>query len=126
MNVRQKHDNLFYNFPATCFSLKGHHQVEQKNLRAELTHYTKIVVMFKFNVLRPEVLEHINTTCQSITQHVILYTIKIVYCQGDMFRRLFRSSLGLQGKQIQELSIFKCIVRSQMLTDCVIWDPTVH
>ena len=27
-----------------------------------------------------------STTCQSITQHFILYTIKIVYCQGDMFR----------------------------------------
>ena len=31
---------------------------------------------------------YINTTCQSITQHFILYTIKIVYCQGDMFRPL--------------------------------------
>jgi len=29
-----------------------------------------------------------NTTCQLITQHFILYTIKIVYCQGDMFRHL--------------------------------------
>jgi len=29
-----------------------------------------------------------NTTCQSITQHFNLYTIKIVYCQGDMFRPL--------------------------------------
>jgi hypothetical protein len=27
----------------------------------------------------------LNTTCQSITQHFILYTIKIVYCPGDMF-----------------------------------------
>jgi len=27
-----------------------------------------------------------NTTCQSITQHFILYTIKIAYFQGDMFR----------------------------------------
>ena len=27
-----------------------------------------------------------NTTCQSITHHYILYTIKVVYCQGDMFR----------------------------------------
>ena len=31
---------------------------------------------------------YINTTCQSITQHFILYTIKIVYCQGDMCRAL--------------------------------------
>ena len=31
---------------------------------------------------------YINTTCQSITQHFILYTIKRVYCQGDMFRPL--------------------------------------
>jgi len=29
---------------------------------------------------------NINTTRQSVTQHFILYTIKIVYCQGDMFR----------------------------------------
>jgi len=31
---------------------------------------------------------YINTMCQSITQHFILYTIKVVYCQGDMFRPL--------------------------------------
>ena len=31
-------------------------------------------------------IQHINTTCQSITQHFILYTIKIVSCEGDMFR----------------------------------------
>ena len=30
--------------------------------------------------------ELLNTTCQSITQRFIFYTIKIVYCQGDMFR----------------------------------------
>ena len=24
--------------------------------------------------------------CQSITQQFVLYTIKIVYCQGDMFQ----------------------------------------
>ena len=29
-----------------------------------------------------------NTTRHSITQHFILYTIKTVYCQGDMFRPL--------------------------------------
>ena len=33
-----------------------------------------------------KMLLNINTTCQSITQHSILYRIKIVYCQGDMFR----------------------------------------
>jgi hypothetical protein len=27
----------------------------------------------------------INTVCQSITQHFILYTIKIVYCLGSVF-----------------------------------------
>ena len=41
---------------------------------------------FKHNVVRKGI--SINATCQSITQHFILYTIKIVYCQGDMFRRL--------------------------------------
>jgi len=30
----------------------------------------------------------INTTCQSITQRFILYTIKIMCCQGDIFRPL--------------------------------------
>ena len=42
----------------------------------------------KLNVFHPEVLKHMNTTCQSITKHFVLYTIKIVYCQGDMFRPL--------------------------------------
>jgi len=40
---------------------------------------------FEFSQL---ISENINTTCQSTTQHFILYTIKIVYCQGDMFRHL--------------------------------------
>ena len=35
----------------------------------------------------PKCYTHINM-CQSITQHFILYTIKIVYCHGDMFRPL--------------------------------------
>jgi len=47
----------------------------------------------------------INTTCQSITQNYILYSLKIVYCQGDMFRFFIRSSSGPLGKQTQELSI---------------------
>ena len=79
-----------------------------------------IEIMYEYNV-------------QSITQQFILYTIKIVYCQGDMFRPLLghiqvlwenrsKSYLyfngipnayrlpGPLGKQIQELSIFQ-------------WDP---
>jgi len=46
------------------------------------------MVWVKFNVFHPEVLQHINTTCQSITQHFIVYTVKTVYCQGDKFRSL--------------------------------------
>ena len=34
---------------------------------------------------------HINTTCQSITQHFILCAIKIVYCQGDNILFLFHT-----------------------------------
>jgi len=30
----------------------------------------------------------VDTTCQSKTQDFILYTIKTVYCQSDMFRPL--------------------------------------
>ena len=92
-----------------------------------------IEIMYEYNV-------------QSITQQFILYTIKIVYCQGDMFRPLLghiqvlwenrsKSYLyfngipnayrlpGPLGKQIQELSIFQCIVGSQMLTNCqALWE----
>jgi len=42
----------------------------------------------KLNAFHLQVLQHINKTCQSITQRFILYTIKIVYCEGDMFRPL--------------------------------------
>ena len=45
-------------------------------------------INYVFNVFRPEVLQHTNTTCQSIIQHFILYTINIVYCQGEMFQSL--------------------------------------
>ena len=40
---------------------------------------------------------------------------------GRHVSAFIRSSSGLLGKQIQELSIFQCIVGSQMLADCVIW-----
>ena len=48
-----------------------------------------------------------------------LYTIKIVYCQGDMFRPLLGHLQALLEKQIQDLSISQCIVGSQMLTDFI-------
>jgi len=44
---------------------------------------------------------------QSITQHFMLYTIKIVYCQGDVPRPLLGHPQALLRKQIQELSIFQ-------------------
>jgi len=54
-----------------------------------------------------------NTTCQSITQHFILYTIKIVYCQGDMFRPLLGHLQVLWENGSKSYLYF-------------IWDPTVH
>jgi len=39
---------------------------------------------------------------------------------GRHVSTFIRSSSGPLGKQIQKLSIFQCIVGSQMLTDCVI------
>ena len=55
-----------------------------------------------------------NTTCQSTTQPFILCTIKIVYCQGDMFRLLLGHLQVLWEKQIQELCFN------------ALWDPTMH
>ena len=40
---------------------------------------------------------------------------------GRHVSTFIRSSSDPLGKQIQELSIFQCIVGSHMLTDCVIW-----
>ena len=45
----------------------------------------------------------INKTYQSIKKHFILYKIKIVYCQGDMFRPLlghFRPSEKIDPRAI--------------------------
>jgi hypothetical protein len=73
-------NNLFhFKLSSTCFQqVIVHHQEE----------FCTGNWQYLFNVFHPELLQHINTTCQSITQHFILYTIKIVQCQGDMFRPL--------------------------------------
>ena len=55
---------------------------------------------------------YINTTCQSITQHFILYTIKIVYCQGDMFRPLLGHLQALWENGSKSYLYFD-----------VLWDP---
>ena len=63
---------------------------------------------------------YINKKCQSITQHFILYTIKIVYCQGDMFRPLLRHLQALWGNRSKS-NLYFSHLESQMLTDSVIW-----
>jgi len=54
----------------------------------------------------------INTTCQSITQHFILYTIKIVYCQGDMFQPLLRHLQAVWENRYKSYLYFNAL-----------WDP---
>jgi len=40
---------------------------------------------------------------------------------GRHVSTFIRSSSDPLGKQVQELSVFQCILGSQMLTDCVVW-----
>ena len=54
----------------------------------------------------------INTTCQSITQHFILYTIEIIYCQGDMFRPLLGHHQAVWGNRSKSYLYFNAL-----------WDP---
>jgi len=55
---------------------------------------------------------YVNTTCQSITQHFILYTIKIVYCPGDMFRPLLGHLQALWENRSKSYLYFNAL-----------WDP---
>ena len=55
---------------------------------------------------------HINTTCQSITQHFTLYTINIVYCQGDMFQPLLGHLQALWENRSKSYLYFNAL-----------WDP---
>ena len=80
---------------------------------------TQLTVQYFWNVFHPEVLKHINTTCQSITQHFIFYTLKIVYCQGDMFRPLLGHLQALWENGSKCYLLFQLIMGSQVLTDCV-------
>ena len=48
-----------------------------------------VYIIFERILIHRQAFQHrINTTCQSITQPFILYAIKIVHCQGDIFRPL--------------------------------------
>ena len=67
---------------------------------------------YKFNVFHPEVLQHINTACQSITQHFILYKIKLAYYYGDMFRPLLGHPQPLWENRSKSYLYFKAL-----------WDP---
>ena len=89
---------------------------------------------------------NINTTCQSITQHFILYTIKIVYCQGDMFRPLLGHLQALCEKtdpraiyismhcnlcdslrpscRVQHIQTY--VFYNHITQSVTIWDPTMH
>ena len=62
----------------------------------------------------------INTTCQSIPQTLYFIYNKNSILSGRHVSTFIMSSSGFLRKQIQELSIFQCIVGSQMFTDCVI------
>jgi len=55
---------------------------------------------------------HVNTTCQSIIQHFIVYTIKIVYCQGDTFRPLLGHFKALWENRSKSYLYFNAL-----------WDP---
>ena len=57
----------------------------------------------------------INTTCQSITQSFILFAIKIVYCQGDMFRHLLGHLQALWENRSKSYIHFNAL-----------WGPTMH
>jgi hypothetical protein len=63
---------------------------------------------FEFSQL---IVENINKTCQSITQNLILYTIKIV-CQGDMFRPLLGHLQALWENRSKSYLYFNAL-----------WDP---
>jgi len=62
---------------------------------------------------------YINTTCQSITQHFILYTIRIVYCQGDMFRPFLGHLQALWENKSKSFIYFNALWDRKC-----IWDPT--
>ena len=49
---------------------------------------------------------------RSITQHFILYTIKIVYCQGDMFQPLLGHLQALWENRSKSYPYFNAL-----------WDP---
>jgi len=51
-------------------------------------------------------------TCQLITQHFILYIIKIVYCQDEMFRPLLGHLQALLEKRSKSYLYFSAL-----------WDP---
>jgi len=72
----------------------------------------------KFIVFHPEVLHKYNVSVNNTTLYFIYN--KNTVLRGRHVSTFIRSSSGPLGKHIQELSIFQCVMGSQMLTDCVI------
>ena len=80
-----------------------------------------IIIIFTFlikphaNFCRPRNITLLSDYCK-LTQHFILYTIKIVYFVRATCFDLIGSSSGPPRRQIQDLCMFRCIVGSEMLT----------
>ena len=64
-------------------------------------------------------------TWQSITQHFILYTIKIVYCQGDMFRLLLGHLQALWENRSKSYLYFNELWDSRCL-QTVLYECEMH
>jgi len=67
-----------------------------------------------FNVIHPEVLYKYNLSVNNTTLYFIYNKNSIL--SGRHVSTFIRSSSGTLGKEIQELSIFQCIVGSKMVT----------
>jgi len=85
-----------------------------------LVHYNEILfktnnTKTKINYMSQSRLCFYINTCQSITQHFILYTIKRTYCQGDMFRPLLGHLQVLWENRSKRHLYFNAI-----------WDPRLY
>jgi hypothetical protein len=88
--------------------------------RAYLTS-TQLFQHFFFGVFQPEVFithKH-NVSVSSTTLH-FMYNKNSTF-SGRHVSIIIRPSSGHLGKQIQELSIFQCVERSQMLTGHLVY-----
>ena len=57
----------------------------------------------------------VNKACQSIKQHFILYTIKIVHFQGDMFRPLLGHLQALWENRSKSYPYFNAFLDSKFI-----------